>query len=281
MREESPTRPGALERVPPVEVPAAMWPWMSSATAPTVSWEWAVGRELAVAAEGGVGSAGGFALLELHEAVAFAVDDELGVVDQSHAVLGGETLGTRADEVDMRRFFEHQAGGLDGVAEALDAGDAAGAEVGAVHEQGVELDAAVAGEEGAAAGVEGVVVFHDGDGGFDGVDGCAAVLELCPAGGQGGGDAALVRVDGVVGHGPGATVDEEDGVRHLFPLVRQDSVPGLCGGQAVGRVKQNFEPWPSSLSTQMRPPWASVSRRAMARPRPVPPLSRERALSTR
>ena len=41
----------------------------------------------------------------------------------------------------------------------------------AVHEQGVELHAAVAGEEAAASGVEGVVVFEDGDGGLDRIDG--------------------------------------------------------------------------------------------------------------
>ena len=124
----------------------------------------------------------------------------------------GETLRSGADEVDVGALVEDEAGGLDGVLEALDAGDAAGAEVFAVHQQGVELDAAVAGEEGAAAGVEGVVVFHDGDGGFDGVDGGAAALERGPAGGEGVGDAALVGGDGVVGHGPGAAVDEEDGL---------------------------------------------------------------------
>src|SRR6201995_3159603 len=35
--DESPTRPGALFSVPPVEVPAAILPPASSATAPTVS----------------------------------------------------------------------------------------------------------------------------------------------------------------------------------------------------------------------------------------------------
>src|SRR3989338_8104604 len=36
MRQESPTRPGYLQAVPPVEVAAARFPWASSATAPTV-----------------------------------------------------------------------------------------------------------------------------------------------------------------------------------------------------------------------------------------------------
>ncbi len=164
------------------------------------------------AGEGGVGVAGGFGLLEGHEAVALAGNDELGVIYEAHTVLGGEALGTGADEVDVGGFFEDEAGGLDGVAEPLDAGYAAGAEVGSVHEKGVELDAAVAGEEGASSSVEGVVVFHDGDGGLDGVDGGAAAGECGPAGCECGGDATLVGVDGVVGHGPGSAVDEEEGL---------------------------------------------------------------------
>ncbi len=39
-------------------------------------------------------------------------------------------------------------------------------------------------------------------------------------------------------------------------------------------------PAPSSLSTQMRPPWPSTIVRQIARPRPVPPLSRESDAST-
>ena len=93
----------------------------------------------------------------------------------------------------------------------FDAGDAAGSEGGAVHEEGVELDAAFAGEEGAATGVEGGVVFEDGDGGFDGVGGAAAVFENGVAGGEGVGDAALVVFGHLRWDGPGAAVDEQDG----------------------------------------------------------------------
>ena len=65
---------------------------------------------------------------------------------------------------------------------------------------------------------------------------------------------------------------------------RGDFYPPLAvapAGMARGRVKKKVEPWPSALSTRMRPPWASTMCLAMARPRPVPPDSRERALSTR
>ena len=170
------------------------------------------GGELRVAAEGGVRVSGELGLLEAHQAVALARNDELGVVDEAHAVLRREALGAGADEVDVRRFVEHEPRGLDRVAQALDAGDAAGAQRAAVHHQRVELHAAVAGEEGTAAGVEGVVVLHDGDGGLDGIQ-CGAVLrEHSPTGGERVGDAALVGCDGVVGHGPGAAVDEKNGL---------------------------------------------------------------------
>src|ERR1700752_2851877 len=94
-------------------------------------------------------------LMEAHKAVALAGDDKLRVVDEAHAMLRGEALGARSDEIDVRRLVEHEPRGLDGVAEALDAGHAASAHRAAIHHQGVELDAAIPGEEGAAAGVEG------------------------------------------------------------------------------------------------------------------------------
>ena len=50
---------------------------------------------------------------------------------------------------------------------------------------------------------------------------------------------------------------------------------------AVGRAKTNVAPCASSLSARMEPPWARMMCLAMARPKPVPPDSRERALSTR
>ena len=102
---------------------------------------------------------------------------------------GGELLCAFCDEVDVRGLLEDEAGGLDGVAEALDTGDAAGFHAVAVHEEGVELDAAVGGEEAAATGVEGGVVFKDGDGGFNGVEGGTAAGEDAVAGFEGVADA--------------------------------------------------------------------------------------------
>ena len=46
-------------------------------------------------------------------------------------------------------------------------------------------------------------------------------------------------------------------------------------------VKKNVVPQPTALSAQTFPPWLCTMCLTMASPRPVPPLSRERALSTR
>ena len=48
---------------------------------------------------------------------------------------------------------------------------------------------------------------------------------------------------------------------------------------SVGRVKVNVEPCARALSTSIVPPCISTSCLAMARPKPVPPLAREREAS--
>jgi hypothetical protein len=103
---------------------------------------------------------------------------------------------------------------VDGVAQALDAGDATGphgAADTAVHEERVELDPAVAGEKGAAAGVERLVVFEDRDCGFDCIDGGGAAIEQSVAGKECAADAAAVGFDSVIGNGPSAAMNEESG----------------------------------------------------------------------
>jgi hypothetical protein len=48
----------------------------------------------------------------------------------------------------------------------------------------------------------------------------------------------------------------------------------------VGSRKEKRLPLPSTLSTQMRPPWISIMSLAMERPRPMPPWRRVRCFST-
>ena len=168
------------------------------------------------AGEGFVSEAGGLASLGLGKALALAVEDQVGVVDEGHAVGVGKLLGSGSDEVDVRTFFKDEAGGLNGIAQALDAGHAAGLHAASVHEKSVELDATVGGEKAAATGVESGIVFEDGHGGFYSVEGGAGALEDGEAGFEGVLDAA--QVGGVVGwgDGPGTAMDEENGAERDF-----------------------------------------------------------------
>jgi len=140
----------------------------------------------------------------------FAGDDELGVVDQRDAVLGGEAFGAFGDEIDVRALFEHLAGDDDGVAHALDASDASGAKRGAAHHHGIELDLTVSVKEAAASGVEGIVVFHDDDGSLDGFNGATTALEHTPSSGKRVADTVDVSIDKVVRNGPGSAMDQKN-----------------------------------------------------------------------
>src|SRR5262249_3357080 len=63
-----------------------------------------------------------------------------------------------------------------------------------------------------------------------------------------------------------------------------DNLPAIAGHEvlvAASSSTRNELPLPSSLASSMRPPLASTAHRAMARPRPTPPCSRERPGSTR
>jgi hypothetical protein len=192
------------------------------------------------AGEGLVVEAGGLAELGMGEAFAFAVEDQLGVVDEGHAVGCGEVLRAGTDEVDVGTFFEDEAGGLNGVAEAFDAGDAAGLHAATVHEEGVKLYAAVGGEKAAAASVEGGVVFEDGDGGFDGVESRRAAGEKSVTGFESLADTGQVSGSSVGGNGPCATVNEESwgvgGGGHL--AIVEHSAEERQGRILVGKTKK-------------------------------------------
>ena len=172
MRGESPTRPGSLQQVPPVLVAAKRRPC-------GVEGDGADGA-LFVAAmvSGGVR----IFFAELPGGFFGGRDEVLGIAELD-AVGFGVALGAFGDEHHVRAVLEQSAGGADGIADALDGGDGAGAEGGAVHDDGVAFDVAVEVEVGAVAGVEDGVVFEDDDGGGDGVERGAALGEDLPAGG--------------------------------------------------------------------------------------------------
>ena len=126
------------------------------------------------AGEGVVGEALLVARLGEGEALDFAREDELAVRDEGHAVGDGKAFRAFTNKVDVWRFLQDEAGGFDGVAQTLDAGDAAGLHAAAVHEQRVKLGATIGGEKAAETCVKGGVIFKDGDGGLDSIDRRAA-----------------------------------------------------------------------------------------------------------
>jgi len=101
---------------------------------------------------------------------------------------------------------------VNGIAKVLDARDAAGFHATAVHEEGVELHAAVGGEKAAAPGVKGGVVFEDGDGCLDRIECCAAAGEDFVAGDEGVSHTGLVGGCGIRRNSPGSAMDEEGGI---------------------------------------------------------------------
>ncbi len=167
---------------------------------------------VAEAGESSVDEAGSVAGLCPSEALAFAIENELVVVDEGHAVSVCEALRALPHKVDMGRFLQDEARGVDGIAQAFDTGDAADFHAAAVHEERVELDAAVGGEEATSTGVEGGIVFEDGDGGFDSIDGSASAGEDFVADFEGVAHAGFV-VGGSFGRdGPGSAMNEEGGI---------------------------------------------------------------------
>jgi hypothetical protein len=149
----------------------------------------------------------------------------------------GEVLRAGADEVDVGAFFEDEAGGLDGVTQAFNTGHAAGFHAAAVHEQGIELDPAVGGEKAAATGIEGGIVFEDGDSCFDGIESGSAAREECIASLEGAAYSGLVGGGGIGGDSPSAAVDEKRGSVEKGSSHR-DIVDDLRGGVEIAG---NFE----------------------------------------
>ncbi len=140
-------------------------------------------------------------------------DEILGVAERD-ALLYREAFGTLGDEHHVRAVFQDGAGETDGVAHALQRGDGAGTECGAVHDDGVAFDAAIEIQVRAEAGIENRLVFEDDDGGFDGIERGAARAKHGPASGKGAMAAGFARVDGFVGDIPGSAVNDE---RRIHP----------------------------------------------------------------
>ena len=126
-------------------------------------------------------------------------------------MLASEAFRAFRDQHHMRALFEHRACGADGILNAPQAGNRAGAESGRFHDDGVALDMPVEGEVRAVTGVENRIVFENHDGGFDGIERVSAVFEDAPAGMKSPQTTGVACVNGFVGNIPGPAVDNERG----------------------------------------------------------------------
>src|SRR5206468_4106426 len=97
--------------------------------------------------------------------------------------------------------------------------------------------------------------------------GPAAVIQVDPGG------SAVEDPTGLGGHG---VPDQEEG-RHRPSAYG----PTVRATPATGSRTSKVEPAASSLVTRTSPPWFSATCLTIASPSPVPPVSRDRARSTR
>jgi hypothetical protein len=89
---------------------------------------------------------------------------------------------------------------------------AAGAQSVAIHDEGIELDLALAVQKAPATGIEGLVIFHHHYGCLDRVERRTAALEDAPARVNGAPHAIKVSFDHVIRNRPRAAVDNKDGI---------------------------------------------------------------------
>jgi hypothetical protein len=120
---------------------------------------------------------GRLSALERHQPLPFARDNQLRIVDQRHTMLRSESLSPQTNKVNVRRLLEHQPCRLDGISQSLDTSDTASTKIGAVHQQGIELNPSIASEKRTAPGVEGIIVFHYSDSRLDRINGGPAAGE--------------------------------------------------------------------------------------------------------
>ena len=161
--------------------------------------------------EGFVSESGRLPGLRMSQPGAFAVENELAVVNQVHAVGRGECLGAGADKVDMRALLEDQAGCQNRILDPLNARHTAGFHASAIHEKSIELDTTVRCKKTASTRIEGGVILKNHYGSLDSIESGASPREYRVPGFKSDANTAFVR--GRVGcrNCPGTTVNEKDG----------------------------------------------------------------------
>ena len=187
----SPTRPGALPAVPPVDV----------------------GGDGAVPVQGyrADRAADRAALGPLGVALALAVGDERRGIALGDARRPGEGERPVAHQEDVAAGVEDMARERDGIGDARDRRDGAALQPVPLHDRRVHLDHPVTVEDRAASGVELRVVLERAHGGLDGVERGATRREDPPAGEGRRAHAPAKLLAPLARVGAGAAVNDERG----------------------------------------------------------------------
>jgi hypothetical protein len=126
-----------------------------------------------------VGESGCLPGLRMGKPGALAIENELAVVNELHAVGRGECFGSGADEVDMRALLKNKTGGQNGILDSLDARHTTGFHAAAVHEKRIELDAAGGCKKAASTRIKSGVILKNHHGCFDRIESGASMGEDC------------------------------------------------------------------------------------------------------
>src|SRR5271166_3304781 len=136
-------------------------------------------------------------------------------------MLRRKPLRTFAHKIHMRTLTQDLPRRPHGIPHTLHAAHAAGAQSGTVHDQSIELNLAIAIQKAASAGIEDLVILHDDHSLFDSIERRASVLEHAPACRKSIPHSEQMRLNHVIGHGPGAAVNYEYGISRQEELLRK------------------------------------------------------------
>src|SRR5580704_9892153 len=108
--------------------------------------------------------------LKFPQAFDLARDNQILIAAQRDAMLCGKALSPLRHKIHMRAVAKNLAGSAHGIRDPLYATHASAAQRGAVHDEGIELDLALPIEKAAAPGVERLIILHDDNSFFDGIE---------------------------------------------------------------------------------------------------------------
>jgi len=147
---------------------------------------------------------------------ALTIDDEVFRGAKWNPIFGGEFFRTSADQHHVLAFFVHPPGQTNRIGDAFDGSHGAGFERGAIHQNGIELNLAIAIQMRADACIERGIILEENNGRFDGVNRLAARTENLPTCFEGGADALPAVLDCFVRYVPGAAVNDEGRLQGLW-----------------------------------------------------------------